>query len=208
MSTKVKICGITSLADAEMAVDAGADMLGFVFYSKSPRHLNVGDAAEITALLPPQVLKVGLFVNADESIVFHALQTCGLNLLQFHGDEKPDYCTQFGLMSIKAFRMSDESSLESLPQYATDAYLLDASVPGELGGTGKRFNWDLAVTARKYGKPIFLAGGLTPENVSEAIIKVRPFAVDVSSGVESSPGKKDPAKVRAFITNVRQTSLA
>jgi len=150
---------------------------------------------------------VGLFVNAPENFVFQAKHTCGLNLLQFHGDELPEYCPQFGLMTIKAFRISDEASLADLPKYATDAYLLDAYVPGALGGTGHRFNWDLAVAAQKFGKPLFLAGGLTPENVADAIVKVRPFAVDVSSGVEEKPGKKDPAKVRAFIKHAQEASV-
>jgi phosphoribosylanthranilate isomerase len=129
-------------------------------------------------------------------------------LLQFHGDEPPEYCSQFGLLSVKAFRMEDEASLLDLPRYQdhADAWLLDACIPGVPGGTGRRFNWELAVKAREMGKPIFLAGGLTPENVAEAVTKVRPFAVDVSSGVEQSPGKKDAAKVRAFIANVRQSS--
>ena len=203
MSTRVKICGITSLADAEMASDAGADMLGFVFYEKSPRFVTLEAAVEITRQLPPHILRVGLFVNAPENDVFQALQACGLNLLQFHGDESPEYCAQFGLMTIKAFRIKDEASLAELPRYATDAYLLDAFVPGTLGGTGHRFNWDMAVAAQKFGKPIFLAGGLIPENVAEAVVKVRPFAVDVSSGVEERPGKKAPVKVRAFIANAR-----
>ena len=133
-------------------------------------------------------------------------QACGLNLLQFHGDEPPEYCVQFGLMSVKAFRMADETVLLALPGYHTDAYLLDACVAGA-GWTGRRFNWELAVKAREFGKPIFLAGGLTPENVAEAIAQVRPFGVDVSSGVEQSPGKKDAAKVGAFIANVRRASL-
>ncbi len=206
MSTKVKICGITNLADAQMAVAAGADLLGFVFYDQSPRFITLSAAAEITRHLPPYVLRVGLFVNAEEPFIFSAIQACGLNLLQFHGEEPPEFCTQFGLMTIKAFRISDASSLAAIPQYATDAYLLDAYTPGIRGGTGHRFNWDLAVQAREFGKPIFLAGGLTPDNVGAAIRQVRPFAVDVSSGVESSPGKKDPAKVQAFIANVRAAS--
>lgn len=208
MSTKVKICGITNLADAQMAVAAGADLLGFVFYDQSPRFITLPAAAEITRHLPPYVLRVGLFVNAEEPFIFSAIQACGLNLLQFHGEEPPDFCTQFGLMTIKAFRISDASSLAAIPQYATDAYLLDAYTPGIRGGTGHRFNWDLAVQAGEFGKPIFLAGGLTPDNVGEAIRQVRPFAVDVSSGVELSPGKKDPAKVRAFIANVRQAGAS
>jgi phosphoribosylanthranilate isomerase len=122
-----------------------------------------------------------------------------LNLLQFHGDESPEYCVQFGLMSMKALRIRDAESLRPLPEYKTDAFLLDAYAPDKLGGTGATFNWDLAIEAKKIGKPIFLAGGLTPENVGEAVRKVQPYAVDVSSGVESAPGTKDHAKVRAFI---------
>ena len=128
-----------------------------------------------------------------------AARACGLNLLQFHGDESPEFCTQFGVMSMKAFRVRDAASLDALPNYPTDAYLLDAFSPDAHGGTGAKFNWDLAIEAKKHGKPIFLAGGLTAENVGEAVRKVQPFGVDVSSGVESAPGKKDHAKVRAFI---------
>jgi len=208
MSTKVKICGITNVADAEMAVAAGADMLGFIFHGQSRRFVALPLLAEITRNLPPAVLRVGVFVNAPEDFVRQAARAGGLNLLQFHGEEPPEYCAQFGLMSIKAFRVSDESSLLDLPRYGTDAWLLDAYTPGVQGGTGQRFDWDLAVKARDQGKPIFLAGGLTPENVAEAVTKVRPFAVDVSSGVEQSPGKKDPAKVQAFINNVRQASMS
>jgi phosphoribosylanthranilate isomerase len=126
-----------------------------------------------------------------------------LSLLQFHGDEPPDFCTQFGLMSLKAFRIRDAASLDALPNYETDGYLLDAYSPEARGGTGEKFNWDLAVEAQKFGKPIFLAGGLTPANVAAAVKQVQPFAVDVSSGVESVPGKKDPAKVKAFIQAAR-----
>jgi phosphoribosylanthranilate isomerase len=124
-------------------------------------------------------------------------------MLQFHGDEPPEFCTQFGLMSMKAFRIRDAESLKKIPNYQTDAYLLDAFSSTTLGGTGEKFNWDLAVAAQKFGKPIFLAGGLTPENVADAIRKVQPFGVDVSSGVESAPGKKDHAKVEAFVASAK-----
>lgn len=206
MSTRVKICGITNPADAELAAAAGADMLGFIFYDQSPRHVTLASIAEITRALPPFVLRVGVFVNAEESFIFQAIQAGGLNLLQFHGAEPPEFCTQFGLMSLKAFRIQDAAFLDELPKYATDAYLLDAYTPGALGGTGHQFNWDLAVQAQALGKPIFLAGGLTPENVAAAVAQVRPFAVDVASGVELAPGKKDPAKVQAFIAGVRQAN--
>ena len=203
MSTKVKICGLTSVADALAAAEAGADMIGLMFYAGSPRHITVTQAAEIASALPPFVLKVGVFVNPEESQVLEAIAACGLNLLQFHGDEPSEFCTQFGLMSVKALRVQNADSLAALENYATDAFLLDAYSKSGLGGTGEKFNWDLAIEAQKFGKPIFLAGGLTPENVADAVKKVRPFAVDVSSGVESAPGKKDAAKVRAFIAAVR-----
>jgi phosphoribosylanthranilate isomerase len=142
-------------------------------------------------------------VNPDETLVSRAIAECGLSLLQFHGDEASDFCTQFGVMSVKALRVRDAESLRPLADFQTDAFLLDAYARSGLGGTGEKFNWDLAVEAQKFGKPIFLAGGLTPENVGDAVKKVNPFAVDVSSGVESAPGKKDAAKIQAFIAAVR-----
>jgi phosphoribosylanthranilate isomerase len=199
MSVKVKICGITSAPDAMASIEAGADALGFMFYDQSPRHVSVPAAAAIIRELPPFVMKVGVFVNAPGELVQRAIGECGLNLLQFHGEEPPGYCTQFGLMSMKAFRMRDVGSLRALPDYPTEAWLLDAYSNGARGGTGEKFNWDLAVEAKKFGRLIFLAGGLTPENVAGAVKKVEPFAVDVSSGVEFAPGKKDLEKVRAFI---------
>jgi phosphoribosylanthranilate isomerase len=204
MSTRVKICGITNLADAQAAIEAGVDALGFVFYEKSPRRMTIPAAAEISKKLPPFILRVGVFVNAPEELITRAIGECGLSLLQFHGDEPPEFCTRFGLMSMKAFRIRDAESLKELLKYPTEAWLLDACSAENLGGTGEKFNWDLAVKAQKFGKPIFLAGGLTPENVAAAVRKVQPFGVDVSSGVESSPGKKDHARVRAFIAHVRQ----
>jgi phosphoribosylanthranilate isomerase len=199
METKVKICGVTNLADAQAAVAAGADALGFNFYEKSPRYVSLKTGAEISKQLPPFVMRVGVFVDAEANFVLRAIGEVGLTMLQFHGDEPPEFCTQFGLMSMKAFRIRDKKSLEEIPKYLTDAFLLDAHSKSGLGGTGEKFNWDLAIEAQKFGKPIFLAGGLTPENVAEAVRKVRPFGVDVSSGVESAPGKKDHAKVKAFI---------
>jgi phosphoribosylanthranilate isomerase len=204
MSTRVKICGVTNLADAQAAVEADADMVGLNFYEQSPRHVSLAAAVEISRALPPLVLRVGVFVNPAEALVMRAIGECGLSLLQFHGDETSEFCTQFGLMSIKALRVRDAESLTALENYQTDAFLLDAHSKSGLGGTGEKFNWDLAIEAQKFGKPVFLAGGLTPENVAEAVKKVRPFAVDVSSGVESAPGKKDHAKLKAFIEAVRQ----
>jgi phosphoribosylanthranilate isomerase len=203
MSTQIKICGVTNVADALAVAEAGADMIGLMFYEQSPRYITLATAEKISRALPPFMLRVGVFVNPDETSVTRAIAECGLSLLQFHGDETSDFCTKFGLMSLKALRVRDAESLKPLENFQTDAFLLDAHSKSGLGGTGEKFNWDLAVEAQKFGKPIFLAGGLTPENVADAVRKVRPFAVDVSSGVESAPGKKDHAKVCAFIQAVR-----
>jgi phosphoribosylanthranilate isomerase len=208
MSTRVKICGVTNVADALAAAEAGADLIGLNFYEQSPRQISLETAAEISRALPPLVLRVGVFVNPEEAQISRAIAQCGLSLLQFHGDETPEFCTQFGLMSMKAFRIRDAESLNQLANYQTTAFLLDAHSRNGLGGTGEKFNWELAVEAQKFGKPIFLAGGLTPENIGDAVKKVRPFAVDVSSGVESAPGKKDAAKVKAFIQAVRKADQA
>lgn len=196
---KVKICGITNAADALAATEAGADALGFVFSQQSTRRLTIAAAAILTREVPAHVLKVGVFVDATEDYVREAIEQCGLNIVQLHGNETPDYCTHFPVMVVKAFRIRDAASLEQLPAYRTDAWLLDAYHPSKPGGTGERFDWSLAAQAQGFGRPIFLAGGLTPENVAEAVRQVNPFAVDVSSGVESAPGKKDPARVREFI---------
>jgi phosphoribosylanthranilate isomerase len=203
MSTRVKICGIPNLADAQAAVEAGVDALGFIFCEKSPRHVSLTEAAEISKQLPPFVMRVGVFVDAPEDFVLRAIGECGLNLLQFHGDEPPEFCLRFGLMSMKAFRIRDAESLREIPRFQTDAVLLDAFSSATLGGTGEKMDWNLAIEAQKFGKPVFLAGGLTPDNVAEAVRKVQPFGVDVSSGVEISPGKKDHRKVRDFVANAR-----
>ena len=203
MSTRVKICGITNLADAQAAVGAGADAVGFIFYEKSARNVSAAQAAEISKQLPPYVMRVGVFVNAAEQVILGAIAEAGLTMLQFHGDEPPEFCGRFGLMSMKAFRIRDAGSLEGISAYETDAYLLDGYSRATLGGTGRTFDWDLAMEAQKFGKPIFISGGLTPENVAAAVRKARPFGVDVSSGVEAAPGKKDHGKVRAFIEAVK-----
>jgi len=200
MSVRVKICGITSLDDALAAVDAGADALGFMFYEKSPRSVSLETAREIARQLPPFVAKVGVFVDAAEEVVRKHVAGCGLDTLQFHGDEPPEFCGKFSPLKVyKAFRIQNPDSLRMLPAYRTDAWLLDGYVPDKLGGSGATFNWGLAVEAKKLGRPIILAGGLTPENVADAVRKAQPYAVDVSSGVESSPGKKDPSKMWKFV---------
>ena len=206
MNVKVKICGVTNIEDALAAVDAGADALGFMFYENSPRNVPAKVAADLIRQLPPFVAKVGVFVNAAEETVRRTIGECGIDTLQFHGDETPEFCLNFRPLKIfKAFRVENLESLTALPAYRTDAWLLDSFVAGKLGGTGAKFNWDLAVESKKLGRPIILAGGLTPENVLDAVRKVQPFAVDVSSGVESGPGKKDHAKVRRFIAEAKAT---
>jgi phosphoribosylanthranilate isomerase len=203
VDVKVKICGITSVADAEAALEAGADALGLMFYPGSPRHISLETAQEIAQRIPPYVLRTGVFVDPKPSDVFAAIQLCQLNLLQFHGAETPEFCQQFGMMTMKAVRILNAASLASMSEYRTDAFLLDSHVAGALGGTGETFNWDLAMAAKKFGKPIFLAGGLTPDNVADAVRKVEPFGVDVSSGVEKSKGKKDAQKMKDFVAAVR-----
>ena len=199
MSVTVKICGITSEADALAAAEAGADAIGFMFYEGSPRHVSIEQAKAISAVLPPHVVRVGVFVNAAEVTILKAIAECTLNIAQFHGDETPEDCGRFAMMTIKAFRMKGPETLDEMEAFPTDGFLLDAYVKDELGGTGARFNWGLAVRAQEFGRPIFLAGGLTADNVAEAVQKVQPFAVDVSSGVEAEPGKKCVDKMRAFV---------
>ncbi len=206
MSVRVKICGITSADDARAAVGAGVDALGFMFYEPSPRCVTPEQAAAIIAKLPTHVAKVGVFVDADEAAVRTTAAMAGLDTLQFHGSEPPEFCARFELRTIKAFRVKDSGSLGQLPDYETDAWLLDSYVQGVPGGTGERFNWDLAVEAKRLGRPILLAGGLTPENVGEAVGQVTPYGLDVSSGVEAAPGRKDAAKVAAFIASAKGTS--
>lgn len=199
MNVKVKICGITRVADALAASEAGADALGFMFYASSPRCVSHELAAEISRELPPFVARVGVFVNPTEAEVHEAIARCGIDTLQFHGEETPEFCRKFGLKVIKAFRIRDAASLQATVAYSGEAWLLDSYVAGQLGGTGARFNWDLAVEAVRSRRPVILAGGLTPENAAEAVRQVRPYGLDVSSGVESAPGLKDAAKVHAFI---------
>ena len=200
MRVKVKICGITRAVDAQAAVAAGADALGLVFYERSARHLSAVQAAAIVGELPPFVARVGVFVNALEPFLRGVAAECGLDTLQLHGDEPPAFCRRLQPWKIiKAFRIHNREALRRLPEYRGMAWLLDSYVPGQMGGSGERFDWDLAGEAANLGGKIILAGGLTPENVAEAVRRVRPYAVDVSSGVESAPGKKDPHKIRDFI---------
>jgi len=206
VSVRIKICGITNVADAIAAVEAGADALGFMFFENSKRNLAPILAAEIIRELPPFVSKVGVFVNATEDFVRGTIETSGIDTLQFHGEEPPQFCGQFGLKPIKAFRVRDRESLRDCSNYRDCAWLLDSFVEGDRGGTGAVFNWDLAVEAMRLSRRVILAGGLKVENVADAVRKVRPYAVDVSSGVESAPGKKDHGKVREFIAAARSAA--
>ena len=203
--TKVKICGITALDDALMAVEAGADALGFVFFDKSPRCISPEHAARIIAALPPFVQVVGLFVNADLDFVNLTADSCRLDIVQLHGDESPSYCQAVRRRVMKAFRVRGMESLAPMADYRVAAFLLDAYSPNAYGGTGASFDWDCALAAKGHG-PIILAGGLDPDNVASAVARVAPYGVDVSSGVESSPGRKDPGKVRLFIREAKKPS--
>jgi phosphoribosylanthranilate isomerase len=202
MRTRVKICGITRLEDARTAVAAGADALGFVFYPPSPRNVSVEQAADIACRIPPFVTRVGLFVNADRDTIAEVVERVGIDLIQFHGDECPDYCAGHGRPYIKAVRMKDDVDVaaERRRYCAAAALLLDAYRPGIPGGTGKAFDWQ-RIPAELAGE-IILAGGLTPENVVEAIRAVNPYAVDVSGGVERAKGVKDPDKIHRFMQGV------
>ena len=207
MSVRVKICGITNLEDALAAIEAGADALGFVFCGSSARCLTALAAARIAQALPPFVAKVGLFVDSPQELITSVIDQCGLDTVQLHGTEPPEFCRRFRVKVIKAFRIQNESSLKELSDYQPDAWLLDSYVPGKLGGTGDRFNWDLACRASQVCPRLILAGGLNPGNVADAVRQVHPYAVDVSSGVELKPGIKDHQKLRDFIRAAKTADL-
>jgi len=205
---RVKICGVTSVEEALAAVEAGADALGLNFYPPSPRALDLSTAQAICRALPPFVVRVGVFVDQPAAKMMEVAATCGLDCLQLHGAEPPETGEVLRPRRvIKAFRLRTEEDLERLWPYvgAVDAFLLDAYVPGQPGGTGQTFDWALAVEAQQRfpAVPVILAGGLTPENVARAVRQVQPYAVDVASGVERPPGRKDPAKMRAFVRRAK-----
>lgn len=206
MPPKIKICGITNQEDAETAVHEGADALGFVFYSQSPRYVEPAVAKQIIRRLPPFVLAVGVFVNQDLDTVRGLFDDCGLALAQLHGDESPDFCDSLKRPVLRALRLRDRRSFLALAEFrgrmGVRGFVVDAFAERVYGGTGHTTDWSLAGEVAKC-VPILLAGGLTPENVQEAIRQVQPYGVDVSSGVEQSPGRKDSAKMRAFIQSVR-----
>ena len=195
---KIKICGITELDDALHAIDCGADALGFVFYERSPRAITRNRAQAIIAALPPFVTVVGLFVNEDPRTVREIADDCGLDVIQYHGDESPETLRLAPRRSIRALRVRENVTFDEIARYPASGLLLDAWVTGAFGGTGVLCNWEIAAWIAKK-RPVILAGGLTPENVATAIRTVRPYGVDVSSGVEDAPGRKDRKKVAAFI---------
>ena len=199
--TLVKICGITTLADALAAVEAGADALGFNFYRPSPRYISPETARGMIDQLPDSVLKVGVFVNEDVESVARIVTEAGLSAIQLHGDESPEYCHKLAAQYvIKVFRAGDDFDIDA---YAVDAIMLDTKDDLLRGGTGRVFDWTIAQRTNNLAPKLFLAGGLSPENVADAITTVRPYAVDACSSLEESPGRKDHARVRAFVRAAR-----
>ncbi len=209
MTCKIKICGITNPIDALHAVNSGADALGFVFYKQSPRNVSANIVKSIVANLPPFVLPVGVFVNEEAAVVRDTMDECGLALAQIHGDESAEYCEALGRPVLRGIRLRDRNTFMAMAEYKGRArvrgFVLDAFSDTGYGGTGKTADWSLAKEAAQ-SFSFLLAGGLTPDNVQEAIQHVHPYGVDVSSGVEATPGKKDPAKVQAFIHRVKLVS--
>ena len=208
--TRIKICGLTCLEDAFAAVSLGTDALGFIFIAESPRCILPEKAAAISLKLPAFVARVGVFKDQEPDWIKKVVHLCGLHIVQLHGQESPEYCQSLGLDYIKAFRIKNEDSLEHLEKYQNltrkKAFLLDTFVPHQSGGTGKTFDWRLAQMASGFA-PIILSGGINPENVEKAIARVRPFAIDVASGIEVAPGRKDPAKMKAFVRQVHKADM-
>ncbi len=200
MRTRVKICGITNLTDAETAIAAGADALGFIFVPQTPRYITPNNAAEIIRALPPFITTVGVFRNVDYKVIEDIAMQTGITSIQLHGTESPEFCTQMSLPVIKVFELQNEEDLQTLEDYNVSACLVDK--PKSI--TTGTINLELALKARHRIKELILAGGLTQENVADAVQYVKPYAVDVASGVESEKRKKDPKKIKTFIRAVRQ----
>jgi len=202
--TRIKICGITNKIDAIEAAKLGVDMLGFVFYKKSKRYVGPMVAGDIANELPPHIAKVGVFVDEKREDVVRIAEDASLDMLQFHGSETPEYCAYFRgkYKVIKAFRLNDKKDLRQVNNYDVDFYLFDTYKSDSIGGTGETFDWNL-LKDYEILKPVILSGGLNPENVLRAIKEVAPYGVDVATGVEKSPGKKDPALIKRFVEKVR-----
>lgn len=203
---KIKICGITNLDDALLAIEYGADALGFIFYAQSRRAITAEKAKGIIDKLPPLTLKIGVFVDEKPEIIRDTMNMCRLDGVQLHGSETPEFCRLFRRRVIKSFKPESDQHIEGIGDYDVDAFLLDSYHPDMAGGTGTTFDWELAVAAKMFGKPVILSGGLNPENVADAVRLVTPYAIDVASGVESFPGKKDPEKLKNFIEQARWAS--
>ena len=198
-----KICGITNLDDANVAVENGASAIGFIFYEKSPRTISINNAKSISKHLPKTIARVGVFVNHEKDFIRLAISEVPLDMIQLHGDETPDFCNQFDVAILKALRIKNEASLSVMDQYDVAVFLLDTFSNDQYGGTGETFDW--SVLNRKFKTPIILSGGLNSENILDAIDAVNPSAVDVNSGVESSPGKKDFNKLKLLFKNLNKT---
>ena len=199
--TRVKICGITRYSDAVYAIDCGAHALGFIFYNKSKRYIPPDEAREIIKKLPPFVSFVGVFVDASRNDINSIVKITGINTLQFHGDESPDYCRKFSLPVIKAIRINDRLDSDYIESFDVQAILLDTFTDKEYGGTGSVFDWELLKNTG-ITKRMIISGGLNPDNVKRLVSEIKPYAVDVSSGVENSPGIKDHKKINKFIEAV------
>ncbi|HAX46113.1 MAG TPA: phosphoribosylanthranilate isomerase [Nitrospina sp.] len=200
---RVKICGTTSLKDALLAVESGADAVGFIFYKESPRNISQKDVKEIVAQLPPFVESIGVFVNETSDKINRIAEQCRLTAVQLHGEESPAFCRRIKRRVVKAVRVKDAESLKGMSDFDVSGFLLDAYNEESRGGTGRVFDWNLALRAKKQG-PVIIAGGLNPYNVYTAIHRVKPYGVDVCSGVEKSPGVKDPEKISEFIKAVHK----
>ena len=201
--TKIKICGITNINDALAAAGYGADALGFIFYDKSPRCITPDKAKDITKKVPPFVKKVGVFVNEDTGVINKISDEVELDMIQLSGDETQDYCRKLNKPYIKTFRIRDMESLDEINNFDTFYFLFDSFSENEYGGTGKTFDWSLIQNRHFKDRYVILSGGLNPENTGDAIFKIRPYAVDVSSGVEEHPGKKDHSEIKNFIEAVK-----
>ena len=205
---KIKFCGITNKEDAEHAVSFGVDALGFIFYKNSPRYVSEEIVEEIVYFLPPFVKTVGVFVNETSDKVNAIMKKCHLDVAQLHGDETPEYCVDIEARKIKAFRVSDDQDIKHIGKYQglISAALLDTKHEGAFGGTGKVFDWGLALDAKLYELPLILSGGLSKDNIAKAIDVVNPHAIDVCSGIECEPGKKDYHKMNDFISSMQALS--
>src|SRR5258705_543689 len=205
MIVRVKLCGVTRLEDALLGIELGVAAVGFNFVEGSPRRVTPEQAAEVCAGLPPFVTRVGVFADESPGVVEAAVRKAGLTCVQLHGDETPEACRSIPIAWYKAHRVGADFAPESVRSYASTTCLLDTRVDGMRGGTGETFDWDVARLTSAYAR-VILAGGLTPSNIQEAIAAARPYAVDVNSGVESAPGKKDRALLTAFMSRVREAA--